>query len=435
MDSSSTPQKQQDPLPMSIDPATATSPLSRSRTRLADRLLEPHDSPEPSVPRRRARPGRGAQDAVAAALASPRKSRKPRRRSELEVRDEKDAMAEEVGKPRKRRNTVRSKKEKLNLVLQPPSISIPPKAEAEAEEVDEELVENGGDLECVGKVVSDLIMWKDVAKSTLWFGFGSLSLLSSCFSKGLNFSIFSAMSQLAIGFLGVSFIQNTICQRNQVEKKRDFKLKEDDILRLAKLILPTLNLTISVTRELFSGEPSMTLKVAPFLLLGAEYGHFITIWRLCAIGFFLSFTAPKLYSCYTEKINQRADRLTLWLLDIWCTCTHKKKLVASALIAFWNLSSIKTRIYTAFMLLVLFRYLKQHVVQQLDKGEAQVAEEEQQQATVVVSPEKEPQATVVVGTKEMETEKELVVVGTEEMETEKALVVSGEKEVLKLGEK
>ncbi|KAL1345926.1 hypothetical protein AAHE18_08G152100 [Arachis hypogaea] len=271
-------------------------------------------------------------------------------------------------------------------------------------------------------------MWKDVAKSTLWFGFGSLCLLSSCFSKGLNFSIFSAMSQLAIVFLGVSFVLNTICQRNQVEKKREFKLKEDDILHLAKLILPTLNLTISVTRELFSGEPSMTLKVAPFLLLGAEYGHFITIWRLCAIGFLISFTAPKLYSCYTEKINQRADRFTLWLLDIWCTCTHKKKLVVSALMAFWNLSSIKTRIYTAFMLLVLFRYLKQHVVQQLEKGEAQVAEEEQQQATVVAPrEEKEPPATVVAGTEEMETAQALVVVRTEEMEPRQALVVSGEK--------
>ncbi|XP_015936290.1 reticulon-like protein B17 [Arachis duranensis] len=424
-DSSSTPQKQQDPLPMSIDPTTTTSPLRRSRTRLADRLLEPEDSPEPAVPRRRAKAGRGVQAAVAAALPSPRKSRKPRRRSEPDVRDEKDATAEEAGKPRKRRNTVRSKKEKSNPVLPPPSIPFPPTEEEEGEEEEEE---NGGDLERVDQVISDLIMWKDVAKSTLWFGFGSLCLLSSCFSKGLNFSIFSAMSQLAIVFLGVSFVLNTICQRNQVEKKREFKLKEDDILHLAKLILPTLNLTISVTRELFSGEPSMTLKVAPFLLLGAEYGHFITIWRLCAIGFLISFTAPKLYSCYTEKINQRADRFTLWLLDIWCTCTHKKKLVVSALMAFWNLSSIKTRIYTAFMLLVLFRYLKQHVVQQLEKGEAQVAEEEQQQATVVAPrEEKEPPATVVAGTEEMETAQALVVVRTEEMEPRQALVVSGEK--------
>ena len=47
--------------------------------------------------------------------------------------------------------------------------------------------ENGGDLDHVGQVVSDLIMWKDASKSTFWFGFCSLCLLSLCFTQGLNF--------------------------------------------------------------------------------------------------------------------------------------------------------------------------------------------------------------------------------------------------------
>lgn len=46
-----------------------------------------------------------------------------------------------------------------------------------------------------------------------------------------------------------------------MEKRRDLRLREDDILRVARLILPAANLVISKTRELFSGEPSMTLKV------------------------------------------------------------------------------------------------------------------------------------------------------------------------------
>jgi hypothetical protein len=84
---------------------------------------------------------------------------------------------------------------------------------------------------------------------------------------------------------------------------------------VGRLILPAANLAISKTRELFSGEPSMTLKVItkfslhntlknlcnlikqafkepsiswsqviPFLLLGAEYGHLVTLRRLCGIG-------------------------------------------------------------------------------------------------------------------------------------------------------
>jgi len=54
------------------------------------------------------------------------------------------------------------------------------------------------------------------------------------------------------------------------------------------------------------------------------------------------------------------------------------------------------------MLLVLFRYLKQHVVQQLEDGEAQVGEKEQQK--------KEP---VVVKTEEQETQLALVVLNSD----------------------
>ncbi|KAJ1384641.1 Reticulon [Sesbania bispinosa] len=357
--------------------------------------------PEAAAGVRRRCKSRGAQMGV---LASPRNSRRSRRRSELEGREEKEVgLVDEVGKQRKRRH----KKEKLSLVpFLPPSIS-PPKAEEE----------NGGDLDRVGQLITDLIMWKDVSKSTLWFGFGSLCFLSSCFTKGLNFSIFSAISQLAILLLAVSFFSNSVCQRDQDDKRDYAKVKEDDILRLAKLILPALNFAISKTRELFSGEPSMILKVAPFLLLGAEYGYLITIWRLSAIGFFISFSVPKLYSFYSAQINQRAECLKLRLLDTWNACTHKKIVVASALITFWNLSTLKTRIFTdhsydvstikgdpydvilfaAFILLVILRYFRQNVMQQVEDGEAQVAEKEQQQALVVAEPEvEEPQQALVV---------------------------------------
>ncbi|CAJ1956617.1 unnamed protein product [Sphenostylis stenocarpa] len=357
-------------------PTKSLSPPANSTTHL--------DAPPPELPdssglRRRCR-------TRAPQTGSPRNPRKPRRRFELEVREEKDSgLIEEVGKqPRKKRQTARTKKEKVNSV--PPSTSSPKSEE-----------ESGGDFDRVGQMVNDLIMWKDASKSTFWFGFGSLCLLSSCFTQGLSFSIFSASSQLGILLLSVSFFSNSICQRNKVEEKREVKLREDDILRLAKLGLPALNFAISKMRALFSGEPSMTLKVVPFLLLGAEYGHLITIWRLFAIGFFISFSVPKLYFCYSAQINKRAECLKLWLLDAWSACTHKKKVLASVLMAFWNLSSIKTRIFTIFILLVLFRYLRQHVTLQSEDGEAQVNEKEQQKAPVLAESEKkEPQQALVV---------------------------------------
>ncbi|CAI8592582.1 unnamed protein product [Vicia faba] len=366
------------PLP-SPSPSPSPSPLRRrSKTCLADRLeIAADDSPEPAGVRRRGK-ARVAQN-------NARKTRKPRAGADVEIREEsKDGvvgLVEEIGKPRKRKYGGRPKKEKPILVQ-------PSKTEEE----------NLVDFDCIREVVSDLVMWKDVSKSTLWFGLGSLCILSSCFSQGFNFSIVSALSQLAIFILGVSFFSNSIYQSETVDEKCYAKLKEDDLLRLAKLTLPALNFMISKARVLFSGEPSMTLKVIPFLLLGAEFGHLITIKRLCAIGFFVSFTIPKLYSCYTSEINERAEYLKSSLSETWCACTHKKKVMASTLLTFWNLSSTKTRIFTAFTLLVLFRYLKQHVVQQLQDGEEQVGEKEQQkkESAVVETVEKETQLALVI---------------------------------------
>ncbi|XP_015953706.1 reticulon-like protein B17 [Arachis duranensis] len=364
------------------------SPARRSKPRFDSPAAAAEELPEVNSGLRRRCKSRGV-------LGSPRNSRRSRRRSEIETKEEKDVamFGDEVLKQRKRRHSGRSKKERLSLVpFVPPSISSP-----KAEE------DNGGDLvDSVGQWMNDLIMWKDVSKTTLWFGFGSLCFLSSCFTKGLNFSIFSAISQLATLLLGVSFISNSLCQRNQVEKMSKGKLKEDDILHLAKLILPALNFAISKTRELFSGEPSMTLKVAPFLLLGAEYGHLITTWRLCAIGFFVSFIVPKLYSSYSAQVNQRAECLKLRLLDTWNACTHKKIVVASALITFWNLSTVKTRVFTAFILLVIFKYFRTQVVEQLEDKEAPVDDKLDQQALLVAEPEeeKEPEQGLVVAKQE-----------------------------------
>lgn len=47
--------------------------------------------------------------------------------------------------------------------------------------------DENGSLDRIGQLITDLIMWKDAAKSSLWFGFGSLFFLSSCFARGVSF--------------------------------------------------------------------------------------------------------------------------------------------------------------------------------------------------------------------------------------------------------
>ncbi|KAK2632040.1 hypothetical protein EUGRSUZ_L02085 [Eucalyptus grandis] len=183
-------------------------------------------------------------------------------------------------------------------------------------------------------------------------------------------SIFSAICQLGLLLLGLSFFSNSICQRNNIEKRRDIQLKEDDILRVARLILPAANLAISKRRELFSGEPSMTLKVAPFLLLGAEYGHLITLRRLCAIGFFVSFTAPKLYLRYSARISQKENRGSI--------SNH----------GLLEPTTIKTRLLTAFISVVVLRYHRQHSGANLEvaaEAEKEDLAQEQPDKAIVVA--------------------------------------------------
>ncbi|OMO69267.1 Reticulon [Corchorus olitorius] len=228
------------------------SPLRRSRTRLADRIeMAAEDAAVEQGGSRRRCKSRSAQMGNLG-CGSPRNNRRSRRRMEMELRDDNRdlVLAEEMGKPRKRRHSGKSKKEKLSLVPSLPSSS----------------------------------------------------------------------------------------------SRNAFKMREEDFLRLARLILPAINFAISKMTQLFSGEPSMTLKVA-------------------------------------ECMKQ-------WVIEAWGACSHKKVVAASAGTAFWNLSSVKTRIFTAFITLVIIRYYRQqHLVQKSDE----VVEKEQQleQALVVVAGEGE----------------------------------------------
>ncbi|KAJ0428293.1 putative reticulon-like protein B17/18/21 [Helianthus annuus] len=339
----------QEPLPplsldlVSYSPTNTLSPKPKNPISISDLLLL---SPSPA---KRSKPRLDISEEVSdprrrcknryANMGSPRNSRRSRRRLEQEIRDDRDKDFVYVddlvvvnNKVKKRRQSGRSKKEKLTSCSSVPS----PKGNNDV---------YGCDLDRIGLVVNDLIMWNDVAKSTLWFGFGSLCFISSCFTTGVSFSMLSLISQLGLLCLGVSFFSNMVVQRNGIRTNREVKLKEDDVLRAARVVLPAVNFAISKAGELFSGEPSMTLKVAPWLLIGYEYGHIATFKRLCALGFFIGFTGPKLYSLYSVQICKKGENMKARILEAWGGCSHKKIVAGSAVTAFWNLTSIKTRIF------------------------------------------------------------------------------------------
>lgn len=45
------------------------------------------------------------------------------------------------------------------------------------------------------------------------------------------------------------------------------------------------------------------------------------------------------------KFNVSGEQVKVWILEAWRGCSHKKIVAASAVTAFWNLTSIKTRIF------------------------------------------------------------------------------------------
>ncbi|KAK8627242.1 hypothetical protein V6N13_134861 [Hibiscus sabdariffa] len=335
------------------------SPMRKSRTRLADRIERAEEgvaADHGGGSRRKCKP-RAAQTG-GLGCGTPRNNRRSRRRMEMELREDRDlVLGEEMVKPRKRRQSGKSKKEKPSSVPSLPSSSSSPK--------NDDCERNN--LDRMGEMIIDMVMWRDAAKSISSNSSNSGIVLHVC-------SIFSVLSHVGLLFLGVSFFSNSVS--HNVEKTNEFKLREEDFLTLAKLVLPATNLAISMMRKLFSGEPSMTLKVAPLLLLGAECGHIITLWRLYAFGFFFSFSMPKLYCCYSSLINQKAEYMKQLAIEMCGACSHKKLAAASAATVFWNLSSVKTRIYAAFISLVIIRYCRQYLGQDSVEGETKEVERE-----------------------------------------------------------
>ncbi|KAJ6793429.1 reticulon-like protein B17 [Iris pallida] len=115
----------------------------------------------------------------------------------------------------------------------------------------------------VWELISDIVMWKNVTKSTFWFGLGSTFFISSSFSRESNFSIISAASHIGILILGFAFFHDSLSNRQTKRLKRtSFQLTEDDFLQVARLVLPLANSILAKSQEIFSGEPLMTLKAS-----------------------------------------------------------------------------------------------------------------------------------------------------------------------------
>lgn len=210
--------------------------------------------------------------------------------------------------------------------------------------------------------MTDLVMWSDPPKSAFIFGSGSFCVLSSCFTRDFPFSLVTILSYSALFYLAVVFFYKSFIRRGAVDldtSSTNYELCEADVLRVIRVILPPVNALFAKIRELFSGDPSTTLKLASVLWLLAQCGHMMTIWTLIRLAFFLIFTIPKLYSCYSAQLHGYGQSLLLRCWEIWNACSHKKAVLASSAALAWNLSSAAARISGAFILIVALRIYQQ----------------------------------------------------------------------------
>ncbi|XP_039119186.1 reticulon-like protein B17 [Dioscorea cayenensis subsp. rotundata] len=322
----------------SIDPS---SPINSSLQDLL--LLSPPPSsfrhpkllPEPIPDVIHRKKSKSSNQLLPTTCASPRSARRARRRLEKEIiRDDRDfgcGIDDDVAKPRKPRQSTKpkvSRKERMILFSPPPIPPSPPPppppppiSAPVPRIVDEDCCSS---VDGLLEMILELIMWKNVAKSSFWFGFGLVLFLSFWFSRDVNFSFITAVSHLCILVLAIAFFVDSISRSMQKKWRGEFKLTEDDVLRVSRVVLPLANAALVKAQGVFSGEPLMTLKVAPVLIFGAKFGHLITPWRLSATGFFLLFTAPKLFSCYSQQIHKKAENIRNYICEAWRACQHKK---------------------------------------------------------------------------------------------------------------
>jgi hypothetical protein len=105
---------------------------------------------------------------------------------------------------------------------------------------------------------------------------------------GANFALF----YLAAVFIYRMFIPGSAAQLSEDNVGTGCCTTEADIARWIRIFLPAINLVLTKTRQVFSGDPATTLKVAAVLWLLARAGSRMSLWsfvRLCVFEIFPPF--------------------------------------------------------------------------------------------------------------------------------------------------
>ncbi|XP_073044172.1 uncharacterized protein [Primulina eburnea] len=213
---------------------------------------------------------------------------------------------------------------------------------------------------------ADLIMWRDVAKSSFIFGIGTFAMISSSYTKDLNISFISVVSYLGLAYLAVNFLFRSLVSNSSIDNNpiEDYVIREEEAIWAVKLLLPCVNEFLLKLRALFSGDPVTTMKLAVLLFVLARCGSSITMWKMAKLGFIGVFTLPKVCSSYSVQITAYGIFWIRRFIDVWESCTHKKAVGFATFSLVWNLSSVIARLWTVFMLYVALKCYQQSLIRE-----------------------------------------------------------------------
>ncbi|CAH2069577.1 unnamed protein product [Thlaspi arvense] len=223
--------------------------------------------------------------------------------------------------------------------------SVPPSTDKFAEEA-----ENFTHQQSKLQSLVDLVMWREASRSAFVFGFGTFVIISSSYANDLNFSFISVVAYMGLIYLGVMFVFKSVIHRGIIEEEERHKVvgvREEDVKRMLRLIMPYLNESLLQLRALFSGDPSTTLKMGMVLFVLARCGSSITLWNLAKFGFFGAFTVPKIFISYSTHFSAYGRFWLRRFRDAWESCSHKKAVALALFTLVWNLSSVVARMSVA----------------------------------------------------------------------------------------
>ncbi|CAL5002893.1 unnamed protein product [Urochloa decumbens] len=248
-------------------------------------------------------------------------------------------------------------------------VSTPPVVEEDYEEIQGRPSQPIRSHERMQNIVN-LVMWRDVSKSALVFGFGTFLLISSSYAKDLNFNTITAASYAGLIYLGLRFLRKSILNRGETvdcdderDSERCYLVGEEEAIWLLRMVLPYINEVLLNLRSLFSGEPATTMKLALLLFAMARCGNFVTLWTLAKLVFFGVFIIPKVCSSYSTQLARYGKFWLERFRDAWESCSHKKAVVAAVFTLVWNVSSTVARVWAVFMLVVAMKLYQQRMVE------------------------------------------------------------------------